>query len=118
MTDFEVCPIGTAARIVELEAALTKSRAETAAAYEQIANEVCRWSIAAAEEIRALATPDQTAALSAVMAEAREQGMREAMRKCQKVADEAKSYGIPQMTMGANTCRDAILAAIPHGEMK
>lgn len=37
--------------------------------------------------------------------------MREAaMDACKKVADEAKSYGIPQMTMGANTCYDAIRA--------
>ncbi len=31
-----------------------------------------------------------------------------ALAACQKVADEAKAYGIPQMTMGAHTCRDAI----------
>lgn len=37
--------------------------------------------------------------------------MREAaMDACKKVADEAKSYGIPQMTMAANTCYDAIRA--------
>ncbi len=57
------------ARIEALELALTQSRAETAAAYEQIADEVCKWSIAASEAIRALATPDQTAALDAVRAE-------------------------------------------------
>ena len=34
----------------------------------------------------------------------------DAKAACQKVADEAKGYGIPQMTMGAHTCRDAILA--------
>jgi len=62
--------------------------------------------------IRALATPDQSAALDAVRADAREQGMREAAQECQTVADEAKGYGILQMTMGANTCRAAILAAI------
>lgn len=31
-----------------------------------------------------------------------------AIAACQNVADESKSYGILQMTMGANTCRDAI----------
>lgn len=37
--------------------------------------------------------------------------MREAaIAACKKVADEAKSYGIPQMAMGANTCYDAIRA--------
>lgn len=53
MTDFEVCPIGTAARIVELEAALTKSRAETAAAYERAA-EVAKWVA-----VDACDTPDE-----------------------------------------------------------
>lgn len=32
----------------------------------------------------------------------------DAKAACQTVADEARSYRIPQMTMGANTCRDAI----------
>lgn len=32
----------------------------------------------------------------------------DAKAACQTVADEAKSYRILQMTMGANTCRDAI----------
>jgi len=68
-----------AADLIEaLELALTQSRAETAAVVDRIADEVCRWSLAASEEIRALATPDQTAALDAVRAEARAQGMREA----------------------------------------
>lgn len=34
----------------------------------------------------------------------------DALEACQKVADEAKSYGIPQMAMGAHACRDAIRA--------
>ena len=34
----------------------------------------------------------------------------DAKAACQKVADEAKGYGIPQMAMGAHTCRDAIIA--------
>lgn len=34
----------------------------------------------------------------------------DALAECQKVADEAKSYGIPQMSMGAHSCRDAIRA--------
>ena len=37
--------------------------------------------------------------------------MREAaMVECQRIADEAKGYGITQMAMGANACRDAIRA--------
>lgn len=41
-----------------------------------------------------------------------EDGVRDAAACCRTVADEAKSYGIPQMTMGAHTCRDAILDLI------
>jgi hypothetical protein len=76
--------------------ALTQSRAETAAAYERAAQEAHKNTPAPAggpfshtntarvtaidieNEIRALATPYQSAALDAVRAEAREQGMREA----------------------------------------
>lgn len=57
----------------------------------------------------------EIARLTAALATAREDGMREAMQCCQAVANEAKSYNIPQMTMGANTCRDAILDAIKKG---
>jgi len=34
----------------------------------------------------------------------------DALAECQKVADDAKSYGIPQMSMGDHTYRDAIRA--------
>ena len=40
MTDFETHPAGTAARLAELEAALTRANAATAAAYEVAAREV------------------------------------------------------------------------------
>jgi hypothetical protein len=114
----------TALAGISVEAALTQSRAETAAAIERAAQVDIHYIDDDGEQrshklgffvqnsIRALATADQTAALDAVRAEARAQGMREAAKLCQTVADEAKGYGIPQMTMGANTCRDAILAAI------
>jgi len=36
----------------------------------------------------------------------------DAKAACQKTADEAKAYHIPQMTLGAMSCRDAI-AALP-----
>ncbi len=113
----EANPIGTAAELAELKAALTQSRAETAAAYERAADqfEKIRAPLTYGEissMIRALATPDQTAALDAVRAEARAQGMRDAAQECQTLADKANGYGIQQMTMGANICRDAILAAI------
>lgn len=107
MTDFETHPVGTddlvkrlrecssdeamwsreaADRIEQLEAALTRANAATAAAYERAAD-VCadyprnspdyaEWTrydeqIAYSQEcIRALATPDQTAALYKLIAEA------------------------------------------------
>ena len=121
-------------------AVLTQFRAETAAAYERAA-QFCEayevgstptkgYVLGAFEQgkhsgthhgmaygpaIRALAIPDQSAALDEVKAAAREQGMREAIRECQKVADEAKEYNIPQMAGGAIACCSAILAAIPKG---
>jgi hypothetical protein len=70
-------------RIKALELALIRSRAETAAAFERAADVAKSWKdcghdFDVEDEIRALATPDQTAALVAVLAEARAQGMREA----------------------------------------
>ena len=82
MTDFETHPAGTAARIAELEAALTRASAATAAAYEVAAREVecgcgagpcqdtANCSAEDAAAIRALATPDQTAAMDKLIAEA------------------------------------------------
>ena len=82
MDDFETHPVGTAARIAELEAALTRANAATAAAYEVAAREVecgcgagpcqdtANCSAEDAAAIRALATPDQTAALDKLIAEA------------------------------------------------
>jgi multidrug efflux pump subunit AcrA (membrane-fusion protein) len=110
--DFDVgCNIRDAAveRLERAEAALAQSRAETAAAYERAAElvrstaytsngdgrslepvsaglvgmDMHHATIAAA--ISALATADQSAALDAVRAEAREQGMREAAVICRNV---------------------------------
>lgn len=80
-TDLGSETIFTAAdRIEQLEAALTQSQAEVAAAYERAAEVVddCRRSPAFVglgcdpiiEAIRALATPDQTAALDKLIDEA------------------------------------------------
>lgn len=96
MTTPETRPAGTAARIAELEAALTRANAATAAAYE-VAARACSGIIKdyycmkddgktyhplwvqkvakgmvsiARQDIRALATPDQTAALDKLIAEA------------------------------------------------
>lgn len=73
MTDFETHPVGTTARIAELEAALTRANAATAAAYEAMASEfdsLGNVGLVVATGIRALATPDQTAALDKLIAEA------------------------------------------------
>ena len=81
MTDFETHPAGTAARITELEATLIRANVATAAAYEVAAREVecgcgagpcqdaANCSAEDAAAIRALATPDQTAALDKLIAE-------------------------------------------------
>ena len=106
-----------------LSAAMTESRAETAAAYEQIANEVCRWSIAASEEIRALAKPDQTAALDRMIADAEARGMREAAA----IAEKQKEVFLSPEYAGrfptnsfaerfaCTEVSNAIFAAIPKG---
>ena len=82
MTDFETHPAGTAARIAELEATLIRANVATAAAYEVAAREVecgcgagpcqdaANCAAKDAASIRALATPDQTAALDKLIAEA------------------------------------------------
>ena len=57
-------------RIEQLEAALTRANAATAAAYEVAARRVEREGHSLGDEIRALATPDQTAALDKLIAEA------------------------------------------------
>lgn len=94
--------IGYAATLRALSTALTQSRAETAAAYEQIANEVFRWSIAASEEIRVLTTTESTAALNMLIAEAEAWGMR-------------RAAVIAYQFEGNDKMRRAILAAIPKG---
>jgi hypothetical protein len=93
-------------RIEAIELALTQSSAETAAAYERAAErfEKIRAPLTYGEissMIRALATPDQSAALDAVRAEARAQGMREA-------AEIAGNSNYETW----ETAPDAILAAI------
>jgi len=86
MTDFETHPVGTAARIAELEAALTRANAATAAAFEVAARAIndrgaveqenfglkraAQNFFRARDIVRALATPGQTAALDRLIAEA------------------------------------------------
>lgn len=125
-------------RIEALEAALTQSRAETAAAYERAAQVDIHYIDDDGEQrshklgffvqnsIRALATPDQFAALGAVRAEA----MREAasiaddyvaMRINQIEVEKSKTainIDVPQVMrwqagkVQSEAIRDAILAAI------
>ena len=90
MTDFETHPAGTAARLAEVEAAVTRANAAAAAAYEAAGLAIANLEIgyhdgiggdwhpyngphlisAGCAAIRALATPDQTAALDRLIAEA------------------------------------------------
>ena len=61
----------TDCRIAALSAALTQSRAETDAAYERAAHEAWKYGGSGFEKaIRTIATPDQTAALDKLIAEA------------------------------------------------
>ena len=113
MTDFETHPAGTAARIAELEATLTRANAATAAAYEVAAREVecgcgagpcqdtANCSAEDAAAIRALATPDQTAALDKLIAEAE-------ARAIERVVNIAAS----NFSGGFSNNRRVILAAI------
>jgi len=101
-------------RIEALELALIQSGAEPAAAYERAANfldEVAdvwscghdalhcdcssakeQWRLAA-DEVRSLATPEQSAALDAVRAEARAQGMREAENRMKAAIEASGKLG-------------------------
>lgn len=120
-----------------LSASLTQSRAETAAAYERAAvtldkeaaslrADASRFrggtdphhdrmnfasaAIKQASAIRALATPEQTFALDAVRAEAREQGMREAAVICRNVGfkdhPDSVAYGAEFQILAAITKGD------------
>lgn len=46
----------------------------------------------------------------------REAALREAAAECQTVLDNAKSFGLPQMAIGAAQCREVILALIGEKE--
>ncbi len=139
MTDFETHPVGTAyllkrlrsntpnmaiglarhqaaARIEQLEAELTRANAATAAAFEVAAGaidadgEYVR-SIGLSNRIRALATPDQTAALDRMITEAE-------ARVWEQAEQIARNTGTCLMTSGhflSERCADAILAASKKG---
>lgn len=112
-----------------LELALTQSRAETAAAYERAADACADYpSVAPYYDewtrydeqiehsqkcIRSLATPEQTAALDAVKAEARAQGMREAAEIADELAEE-----VSRGHDNGERASIRILAAIQKGEPK
>lgn len=126
------------ATVEQLEAALTRANAAAAAAYEVAAQMVETTAytsngdtrslepVAAglsgmdmhhatiATAIRALATPDQTAALDAVRAEARAQGMREAAEICQTLGPLGGVTPNPraEWKTHADNLAHAILAAI------
>ena len=105
------------------EAALTQSRAETAAAYERAANaikppdgptyhlDLAHIRKQYSDAIRNLTTPEQSAALDAVKAEARAQGMREAAGIVWNAKDDIDLWS-------RNFIQNRILAAIQKGEPK
>jgi hypothetical protein len=135
MTDFETHPIGTAARLAQMEAAMTQSRAETAAAYERAAT-VTEWTAwgerhnlteASRRAIRALATPDQSSALAGIEYAAEARGMRKAAEIAETVATHyaEQTYKTEEGRLqhaskvyGAHEIKSMIIAAIPQGEMK
>ena len=117
-------------------AALTQSRAETAAAYALglhdaadqcvfyasglVPSDAQYWmSTTLPDSIRALKTPDQTAALDAVKAEAKADGMEEAAKLCENVrnfrTERGDEIGYDNIATGAQDCIEIILAAIPKG---
>lgn len=146
MTDFETPPAGTADlvkrlrsdtpnmaighaamrhaadRIEQLEAALTRANAATAAAYEVAAlaiMEKCHDDMDREEEaaiVRALATPDQTAALDRLIAEAEARVWEQAV---QIVADFPLGgdgpVGNDRVVWALENVRNAILAASKKG---
>lgn len=110
-------------RAEALELALTQSRAETAAAYERAAECIeCapkRMRLVDIEAIRALATPEQSAALDAVKAEARAQGMHEASEIAAEFIHRRLYEGdMPACSYHSRDVKTAILAAIQKGELE
>ena len=112
-------------------AALTQSRAETAAAYERAAKQCDkiagntadfprdhrRAAGQCASNIRALATPDQSSALTAIEAAAEARGMRKAAEIANSLLVRS-SFGTDQRTVVtySDFVAAVILAAIPQGD--
>ena len=118
---------GTVTTLRAMQAALQRSRAETAAAIERAAawmdsealtpEELAQgfgftvdYPRVAAAKIRALTTPDQSAALAAVVADAE-------ARVVEKIAAMVRTWR-NTTPMTGEECANAILYAIPKGEMK
>ena len=103
----------------EALAALTRSRAETAAAYERAADVAYfrNWSITG-DMIRALATPDQSSALAAIEAAAEARGMRKAAEICSThgVLGGPIKNPYADWKIHADNLTETILAAIPQGD--
>lgn len=107
--------------------ALTESRAETAAAYERAAQEADRIENShLAANIRALATPDQTASRDRMIADAEARGMRRAADIAEKgveilglrmreAKDKKEKLNWQSMLFCAVDIKQAIIAAIPKG---
>jgi hypothetical protein len=98
-------------RIEQLEAELTRANAATAAAYEVAACKAELWDNA--YKIRALATPDQTAALDKLIAEAVEPLLIAAKSGLRFIENTESELGI---ILGCgDSLRNAILAASKKG---
>ena len=113
-----------------LSAALTASQAETAAAFELAVGAVrqadadCKGAYGSCENIRALTPADSKAALDRMLAEARADGMREAVSSArQALVDGAyirrgshQETPASVMFLAERLISNAILATIPKGK--
>ena len=132
-------PGGVSATLRALSAALTQSRAETAAVIELAATAIAnveqftrwkkgKWKGATAQgillddaqnAIRALATPDQSSALAAIEAAAEARGMRKAITRLADVTREVDGsfrLGKSGFSNPMDAAEYAIIAAIPQGK--
>jgi len=106
--------------ILALSAALTQSRAETAAAYERAANRVANCYIGTEHieaAIRALATPDQSLSLAAVVAEAKADALGGPWEDEPDALTDAVHASHPVFTKDYKTYTDALeLVSNRHGK--
>jgi hypothetical protein len=105
-----------------LTAALKDKQAETAAAYEVVANMrfigvagLAEFQQKTKEAIRALTPADSKAALDRMIADAEERGMREAAGIAENIEEALRQAYAATSANAVGEVYDAILAAIPKG---